>query len=305
MGFHAGLAPRHGRHVDVHADATAGGGLAGGTGQARSAEVLDADHEPLVEQGEARLDEALLLEGVAHLDAGPLVAVGLLGEARRGEDTDAPDAIAARGGTQQHRQVADARGLAEHQTVGGEQAQAQHVDERIAPIGGVEDGLATDRGHADGVAVAGHAGDHALGDPATAGIVDGAEPQGIHEGDGPCTHGEDVAEDPPDPGGRPLVGLDRRRVVVRLDADGGGDAVADVDHAGVLARAHEHPRRLGRKPPEVDATALVGTVLRPHHRVHGQLQRVGGPAEDSLDGGGLVVGQPECPVEGFAHGGAR
>ena len=36
-----------------------------------------------------------------------------------------------------------------------------------------------------------------------------------------------------------------RRVVVALDADGGGDAVADVDHAGVLARADQHVRRLG------------------------------------------------------------
>ena len=51
---------------------------------------------------------------------------------------------------------------------------------------------------------------------------------------------------PPDPGRRALVRLDGGRVVVALDADGGGDAVAHVDHAGVLARADEHPWRLGR-----------------------------------------------------------
>ena len=272
--------------------------------QAGTAEVLDADNEPLVEQGQAGLDEALLLEGVADLDAGTLVGVGLLGEARRGEDADAADAIAARGGSEQHCQVAYARSLAEHQALGGKQAEAQHVDERVSPVGGIEDGFAADRRHTDGVAVAGHAGDHPLGNPAAAGVVDGAEAQRIHEGYGTGAHGEDVAEDSANPGGRTLVGLDCRRVVVGLDADGGGDAIADVDHSGVLTRADEHPRRIRRESPEVDPAALVGAVLRPHHGVHGQLQRVGRPAEDPVDGGSLVVGQPECPVEGFAHGGA-
>ena len=134
----------------------------------------------------------------------------------------------------------------EHQALGGQQAEAQHVDERVALVGLVEDGLAADVGHADRVAVARHAAHHALGDPAAAGVVERAEPQRVHEGDGPGAHGEDVAEDAADAGGRALVGLDRRGVVVALDADGGGDAVAHVDHAGVLARADEHPRRLGR-----------------------------------------------------------
>ena len=32
---------------------------------------------------------------------------------------------------------------------------------------------------------------------------------------------------------------------------GDGEAVTDVDHAGALTRADEHPRRLGREPPEI------------------------------------------------------
>jgi hypothetical protein len=46
-----------------------------------------------------------------------------------------------------------------------------------------------------------------------------------------------------------LIRLDGRRVVVALDADGGGQTVADVDDTGVLARADEDPGGLGREPP--------------------------------------------------------
>ena len=54
-----------------------------------------------------------------------------------------------------------------------------------------------------------------------------------------------------------------------------GDAVAGVDHAGVLARPDQHPLPLGGQPPEVDPGGLVGAVLAPHHRIEGQLEVVG------------------------------
>ena len=66
-----------------------------------------------------------------------------------------------------------------------------------------------------------------------------AEEERVHDGDGPGPHGEDVAEDPAHPGGRSLVGLDGRGMVVALDADGDGDPVAGVDDPGVLARADQ------------------------------------------------------------------
>ena len=71
-------------------------------------------------------------------------------------------------------------------------------------------------------------------------------------GDRPGAHREDVAEDPARPGGRALVGLDRRRMVVALDPDRGGDAVADVDDTGVLARPDEHPWRVRGQAAQVD-----------------------------------------------------
>jgi len=42
-------------------------------------------------------------------------------------------------------------------------------------------------------------------------------------------------------------------VVVALDADGGGDAVTDVDHAGALARTDEHGLALGGQALQVHA----------------------------------------------------
>ena len=79
------------------------------------------------------------------------------------------------------------------------------------------------------------------------GVVERAEAQRVHQRDRARAHREDVADDAADAGRRALVGLDRGRVVVALDADRDGDAVADVDDAGALARTDEHPRRLGRE----------------------------------------------------------
>ncbi len=120
---------------------------------------------------------------------------------------------------------------------------AAGVDQRVALVAGVEDDLAADVRQAQAVAVAADAGDdagqHALG----VGVVGRAEAQRVHDGDRAGAHGDDVADDAADAGGRALVGLDVGRVVVRLDLEGDRVALADVDDAGVLADADEHVRR--------------------------------------------------------------
>ena len=126
-------------------------------GQPGAAEVLDADDEAGVEQGQARLDEPLLLERIADLHARPLGLVGAVAEPGAGQHAHAADAVAPGGRAEQHGQVALAAGLAEHEPVGGQHAEAQHVHERVAAVGLVEHDLAADRRHADGVAVAGDA----------------------------------------------------------------------------------------------------------------------------------------------------
>ena len=98
-----------------------------------------------------------------------------------------------------------------------------------------------------------------------------AEAQRVHVGDRPRAHGEDVAHDAADAGRRALVGLDEARVVVAFHLEDGGLAVADVDDAGILARALDHPRRLGRQLLQMDARGFVGAVLAPHHREDAEL----------------------------------
>ena len=303
----ARLAPRHLRHVDVHADTAAAGRLGGGAGEARAPEVLDADDQAGVEQVEAGLDQALLLERVADLHARALGrVVGVVAEAGRGQHRHAADAVAPGGRAEQHGQVPHARRLAQHQALVREDAEAEDVDQRVVLVGLVEDGLAADGRYAHRVAVAADAGDDALGDPPAAGVVERAEPQRVHQRDGAGAHREDVAEDAADACRRPLVGLDGRGVVVALDAERDRQPVAHVDHAGVLPGPDHHVAALGGQAAQVDAARLVGAVLGPHDRIHGQFEVVRGTPEDAFDGRSLVVGQPQGAVDGLvgAHVGA-
>ena len=73
---------------------------------------------------------------------------------------------------------------------------------------------------------------------------------------------------------------------MRLDLEGHRPAVADVHHTRVFPNAGKHFRlHLGRgvlfPVVPVHLGRLVGAVLAPHHRVHGQLG-VGGPAAEDL-----------------------
>ena len=63
-----------------------------------------------------------------------------------------------------------------------------------------------------------------------------AEAQAVEERDRAGAHGDDVAEDPADARRRALEGLDRGRMVVALDLERDGLALAEVDDARVLAR---------------------------------------------------------------------
>src|SRR5688572_12108150 len=100
-------------------------------------------------------------------------------------------------------------------------------------------------------------------------------------------------------------------MVVRFDLEDGGKAVADVDGAGVLARALQHAPAGGRQRLEVHARALVAAVLRPHHgedaklgetrlasqRVEDALVLVAGEAvlfEELIRDGHLAVANAPC-----------
>ena len=158
-------------------------------------------------------------------------------EGLRGEHRDPADPVEARARPEEHDLVAGAGGERQVQVLVAQHADAQRVDQRVARVARVEDDLATDVGQAQAVAVEADAGDDTGQHPGGVGGVERADAQPVHDGDRARAHGHDVAHDAADAGGRALVRLDVRRVVVRLDLEGDGPAVADVDDARVLADA--------------------------------------------------------------------
>ena len=266
------------------------GHLERGGGQAGRPHVLDGDDAVAVHQLEAGLDQQLLGERVADLDRGPL-GLGLVAELGRGHG-GAVDAVAPGLGADIDHGIPDAAGLGVEDPVGARDADAHGVDQDVAVVGAVEGALAADGRHADAVAVAADAGDDAAEQVAGLGVRRIAEAQGVEQRHRPRTHGEHVAQDAADAGRRALVGLDERGVVVALHLEDGDQAVADVDHAGVLARAADHPGGLGRELAEVDLRGFVGAVLAPHHREDAELDQVRRAAEDLQDALVLVGLEP-------------
>ena len=78
--------------------------------------------------------------------------------------------------------------------------------------------------------------------PGEGSVINRAESQGVEQGDGARPHGQDVAHNAADAGGRALERLHRRGVVVRLHLEHHGQPVADVHRPGVLRPSFgQHP----------------------------------------------------------------
>ena len=160
------------------------------------AHVLDGDDAVGLHQLEAGLDQQLLGERVAHLH-GRALGLGLVAELGRGHG-GAVDAVAAGLGADVDDRVADAAGRRVEDPVGAGDADAHRVDQDVAVVGAVERALAADRRHADAVAVAADAGDHAVDEVAGLRVAGLAEAQRVEDRDRPRAHGEDVAQDAAD-----------------------------------------------------------------------------------------------------------
>ena len=134
--------------------------------------------------------------------------------------------------------------LRAHQPLGGQQPDAHRVDEAVVAVRLVEDRLATDRRHADAVAVVADPADGPREVP-----VGLAEAQAVEKRNRSRAHRHDVAQDPADAGRRALERLDGGRVVVALDLERDREPVAEIEDAGVLARPLENarPGRLGSR----------------------------------------------------------
>ena len=186
-----------------------------------------------------------------------------------------------------------------------EEADAHGVDEGVFAVGVVEEDLAAHVGDAEAVAVTADTGDDALEQAAVLGLVGRAEAQRVQQRDGPRAHGEDVADDAADAGGRALIGLDGGGVVVGLDLHGHGEAAADVDDAGVLLAGLDHDPRAGvGEAAQQGLGVLVAAVLAPQRAEHAKFEGVGlavEPVDDHLVLGG-AEGHLVEHLLGYRHG---
>ena len=68
---------------------------------------------------------------------------------------------------------------------------------------------------------------------------------------------------------------------MRLDFEGAGPTVADVDDPGIFARALDNALAFSGQPPEMHAAGFVRAVLAPHYAEDPELGE-GGDAAQSI-----------------------
>jgi alanine-synthesizing transaminase len=177
-----------------------------------------------------------------------------------------------------------------------DEADRHDVDEDVPVVRRVEERRPAHGRDADAVAVAADAADDAVDESVHPRRLRVAEEERVEDGDGARAHREDVAQDPADSRRGPLVGLDERRVVVRLHLEDDREALPDVDSPRVLARPLDDPLPGRRQVSQEHLRRLVGAVLAPEGREDAELDEVGLAPEGGEDpvvflGRQLVLGQ--------------
>ncbi len=173
-GLHPGLALRNNTRIDLDAYAAPARHLADRTRETGRAAVAKGHEQLVLKQLEARLDEQLLLERIAHLDTRALV-FGALVELLAREHARASDAVAPGSRANEQHQVARAGGDRPGEVLLAHQSDGHRVDEAVALVRLLEVDLAAYRGHPKAVAVAADAGDGALEEVTLPGLVERAE----------------------------------------------------------------------------------------------------------------------------------
>ncbi len=290
IGRHMRFPRRHFFKVEAHAEAAFVAHFHGGAGQARSAHVLDRDHGAGCHQLECGFHQALFGERVADLDSRAFLFDGVVKFG--GGHGRATNTVAASFGPEVDHRHADTGGGRVEDFVGVREARREGVHEAIAVIGCVEAHFAANGWHAETVAIATDTFDDAVHKLAGLGVVRAAKAERVHRSNRARAHGEDIAQNAADAGGRTLVGFDVGGVVVALHLEDQRLAIADVDHACVLARAANHLWAVGGQGAEPFLRRLIGTMLVPHGRENAHLGVVWLAPEDVDDLGVFLGGEP-------------
>ena len=163
VGCHAGLALRHARELDFDAQAAARRHLARRAGESRRAHVLNRDDRAGLHRFEARLQQQLFHERVAHLHVGPLL-LRFFGEFGGSQQRRAVNAVAPRFCADINHRIARAARLREKQIFFFRNAERQDVHQWIGGIARLELHFAADGWHAKAVSVMRDAAHHAVED---------------------------------------------------------------------------------------------------------------------------------------------
>ena len=242
------------------------GGFNSRAGQPGGAQVLNAADAAGIQRLQTRLDEDFLQERVTHLHRGAKFLLLLKGAG--GQAGGAMNPIPPGIGAHQEQDAAGLAGGSGGQFIGGYQADAHSVYQGIMRIGLVKVYLAGHIGNADAVAVPGDTLHHTAKQVAVVSRIlrriQGAKAEGVEQGDGAGAHGEDVADDAADSGGRPLQRLHCRRMVMGLYLEYHRQAVANVHRPGVFGpRLGQYPGGTAGEEAEQGTGVFIAAMFAP------------------------------------------
>ena len=241
---HAFFTLRHRIHFKFDAHAALAGHLHAGTGEPRRAHILNGNNRIRCHQFHAGFDQQFFGERIADLHRRALFF--RIGAEFRTRHRGAVDAIAARLGPHINNGIANTRRLGGENTISARNADRHGIHQRIAIIARVEIHLTTHRRHAHAIAVTTNTAHHTINDALHARRIWRAKTQRIQIGNRPRPHGEDITQNAANPRRRTIIGFDVGWVVVAFHFENGSQTLTDINHAGILTRALDHPRSLGR-----------------------------------------------------------
>src|ERR1700674_1012131 len=271
--------------------------LAGRAGQPGSAHVLYSHDRARLHRFEAGFKQQFLEKWVSDLNIGPLrfrSFAELLARHSRSVDTVAP-----RLGADINYRIPLACRAPIKNLVAADQPESERVHQSIAGVARLELHLTSKVGNAETVAVRSDARDHSLHNRVTLvnlslcsagalvrvlGSLNRPKPQRVHHRHRPRAHGKNVAQNSADASGRSLKWFDKRRMIVRLDFERAGPAVANVNDTGIFPRPLHDQLAARGQTLQVNARRLIRAVLAPHHAEDAEFRPRGlASAEQLLD----------------------
>ena len=234
--------------LEIDRGADLGPHLADRRAESAGAAIGDRMKEPAITCLNDDVENHFFGDGIADLDGAPGNRLAFTGELGRAEGS-AMNAVAAGAAADRHDPIARHDLFVRHST--GQHADGPAKHQGIGQVPRVDSQRAVDRGNAHSVSVITNAGDdpleYAPGMKHTGGhLVWGqirrrhTEYIGVADRLGPEPRPERIANHAPEPCIRAAIGIDGRRMIVRLNLEADVVRVIKPDHPGVVAEdAHE------------------------------------------------------------------